>query len=240
MSTVHYANEESRHAGRGLSFHATYFKVPPCWHPCIHTTQGTYSTFTPHSGCPPPLPYSVLISNLEWNIVVPIHKWRPMSPPTNPPKISGDYSCNQKNLRKVLAGWSWKPTEMSSSETGSGRHRRLLQNKMERENNKLHPNSQLGKNAWHLNWFLWCQDGLFTPLPRPHVRSHSQKGTHPVILYTWSLKWSNWDDAAVNTFCWIKRVPCGKEKDKKTTREFNLICHWQDINVSWFPLNKLP
>lgn len=68
------------------------------------------------------------------------------------PQVSSGFSCHQKNLRKVLAGWSWKPTKFSSSRLGSGRHQRLLENKIERERKKtLHQNSQLSKNAWQLN-----------------------------------------------------------------------------------------
>lgn len=54
-----------------------------------------------------------------------------------------------KNLRKVLAGWGWKPTKFSSSRLGSGGHQCPLKNKMEKKN--LHQNSQLGKNAWQPN-----------------------------------------------------------------------------------------
>lgn len=71
-----------------------------------------------------------------------------------PPKISSGYSCHQKNLRKVLAGCSWKPADSWLTQTGEREASAPPQNKIEGQNNNLHPN----KNAWQLppRWFLWC------------------------------------------------------------------------------------
>lgn len=54
-----------------------------------------------------------------------------------------------KNLRKVLAGWSWKPTKFSSSRVGEWGA--LAPPQKQNGEKNLHQNSQLGKNAWQPN-----------------------------------------------------------------------------------------
>lgn len=54
-----------------------------------------------------------------------------------------------KNLRKVLAEWSWKPTKFSSSTLR--REGALVPPSKTKWRKNLHQNSQLGKNAWQPN-----------------------------------------------------------------------------------------
>lgn len=75
-----------------------------------------------------------------------------------------------KNLRKVLAGWSWKPTKFSSSRLGSGGHQCPLKNKMEKKKRASKQSiRQKCMTAKFEHCFCDGNDRPFAPLPLPHI-----------------------------------------------------------------------